>query len=79
MFFLCTGDNSDYAFAESAMSEQDIGGLLFAISIIVLIVSLLVMVKLLTSSLDGGMKTVIRKAVNTDFKAPFSWLSSKII
>lgn len=71
-------DNSDYAFAESSMSEQDIGGLLFAISIIVLIASLLVMVKLLTSSLDGGMKTVIRKAVNTDFKAPFSWLSKYV-
>lgn len=71
-------DNSDFAFAQSSMAEADVGGLLFAISIIVLIISLLIMVKLLTSSLSGGMKTVIRKAVNTDFKKPFAWLSKYV-
>jgi len=71
-------DTSDFAFAQSSMNEADVGGLLFAISIIVLIFSLLIMVKLLTSCLGGGMKKVIKKAVNTDFNKPFAWLSKYV-
>jgi len=69
------GDSSDFLFANSGWSESAVGGFLFAISMIVLIGSLLGMVKILTSSLKGGLKTAIKKAVNTNFPSPFGWLS----
>ncbi|XP_002129212.2 sodium-dependent phosphate transport protein 2B [Ciona intestinalis] len=71
-------ERSDFLFANTGWSDAAVGGLLFFISLFVLVSCLLGMVKILTSSLKRGVKRVISKAVNTNLPKPFGWLSSYI-
>uniref|UniRef100_H2YZA4 Uncharacterized protein n=1 Tax=Ciona savignyi TaxID=51511 RepID=H2YZA4_CIOSA len=72
------GDRSDFLFAKTGWTDGAVGGVLFFMSAVILISCLLIMVKVLTSSLKGSFKKLIRKAINTNLPKPFGWLSSYI-
>uniref|UniRef100_H2YZA7 Sodium-dependent phosphate transport protein 2A n=1 Tax=Ciona savignyi TaxID=51511 RepID=H2YZA7_CIOSA len=63
---------------EKSAADGAVGGVLFFMSAVILISCLLIMVKVLTSSLKGSFKKLIRKAINTNLPKPFGWLSSYI-
>jgi len=71
-------DTSDFCFANTGWREVDTGAVAFVVSIIMLVGSMIIMVKILTSSLRGTLKKAIKKAVNTDIPSPFSWVSGYI-
>uniref|UniRef100_H2YZA2 Uncharacterized protein n=1 Tax=Ciona savignyi TaxID=51511 RepID=H2YZA2_CIOSA len=71
-------DRSDFLFAKTGWTDGAVGGVLFFMSAVILISCLLIMVKVLTSSLKGSFKKLIRKAINTNLPKPFGWLSSYI-
>uniref|UniRef100_H2YZA5 Sodium-dependent phosphate transport protein 2A n=1 Tax=Ciona savignyi TaxID=51511 RepID=H2YZA5_CIOSA len=68
----------DFLFAKTGWTDGAVGGVLFFMSAVILISCLLIMVKVLTSSLKGSFKKLIRKAINTNLPKPFGWLSSYI-
>uniref|UniRef100_H2YZA1 Uncharacterized protein n=1 Tax=Ciona savignyi TaxID=51511 RepID=H2YZA1_CIOSA len=69
---------NDFLFAKTGWTDGAVGGVLFFMSAVILISCLLIMVKVLTSSLKGSFKKLIRKAINTNLPKPFGWLSSYI-
>ncbi|XP_076811179.1 sodium-dependent phosphate transport protein 2B-like isoform X1 [Clavelina lepadiformis] len=67
-----------YIFAQTAMPEKAVGGVLLVLSLVALCVCLLLMVKLLHSILRGGTAKMVKKVVNANFPKPFGWLTGYI-
>uniref|UniRef100_H2YZA6 Uncharacterized protein n=1 Tax=Ciona savignyi TaxID=51511 RepID=H2YZA6_CIOSA len=68
-------DNLIHVNLTTGWTDGAVGGVLFFMSAVILISCLLIMVKVLTSSLKGSFKKLIRKAINTNLPKPFGWLS----
>ncbi|XP_012407755.1 sodium-dependent phosphate transport protein 2B isoform X2 [Sarcophilus harrisii] len=64
-----------HAFVDVNLSDETIGFILLALSLLALCTCLILMVKFLNSVLKGQVATVIRKTINTDFPSPFGWLT----
>lgn len=59
-------------------SEAAIGGCLFLVAIVLLMVCLVLIVKLLSSLLKGSIAVVIQKILNSNFPSPFGFLTGYI-
>ncbi|XP_074129207.1 sodium-dependent phosphate transport protein 2B-like isoform X2 [Sminthopsis crassicaudata] len=64
-----------HAFVDVGLSDETIGLILLALSLLVLCTCLILMVKVLNSVLKGQVASVIKKTINTDFPFPFAWLT----
>ncbi|XP_074129138.1 sodium-dependent phosphate transport protein 2B-like [Sminthopsis crassicaudata] len=64
-----------HALVDVGLSDQSIGLILLALSLLVLCTCLILMVKVLNSVLKRQIATVIKKTINTDFPFPFAWLT----
>ena len=64
-----------YLFALFDLTDSSVGIILIIISLIILCISLLLMVKMLTSLLEGAVAVVIKKVINPEFRSPiFNYL-----
>jgi len=62
-------ESSGFLFNLPDLSDQAIGGILLGLSLLVLVGSLMVMVKILNSLLQGSMAENVKKIVNPKFKS----------
>lgn len=64
-----------YLFALFDLEDSSMGIILIIISLFILCISLLLMVKMLTSLLKGAVAVVIKRVINPEFKSPvFNYL-----
>ena len=66
---LHSDESSGFLFNLPDLSDQAIGGILLGLSLLVLVGSLMVMVKILNSLLQGSMAENVKKIVNPKFKS----------
>ncbi|CAK6450313.1 unnamed protein product [Pipistrellus nathusii] len=64
-----------HLFVNADLLDVVVGILLLVTSVLVLCGCMVMIVKLLSSALQGQVALVIKKTINTDFPFPFSWLT----
>lgn len=64
-----------HLFAGTALADLAVGLILLAASLLVLCSCLVLIVKLLNSTLRGRVAQAVRTVINADFPRPFGWLS----
>ena len=64
-----------FLFADTPLSDTEVGIIILVISIFLLCVCLVAIVKILHSMLRGQMAKIIKKTVNADFPGPFKHLT----
>ena len=64
-----------FLFADTSLSDTEVGVILLVISIVLLCICLICIVKILRSMLRGQMATIIKKTINADFPGPFRHLT----
>jgi len=62
----------------AALSEAAVGGILLALSLVVLVICLLTLVKILDSLLKGPLARVVRTAINADFPGYLAFLTGYV-
>ena len=70
-----TTDPSCFLFADTSLSDTEVGVIILVIAIALLCVCLILIVKILHSMLRGQMAKIIKKTVNADFPGPFKYLT----
>ena len=70
-----TTDPSCFLFADTSLSDTEVGVIILVIAIALLCVCLILIVKILHSMLRGQMAKIIKKTVNADFPGPFKHLT----
>ncbi|XP_068739191.1 sodium-dependent phosphate transport protein 2B-like [Montipora capricornis] len=64
-----------FLFADTLLSDTEVGVILLVISIVLLCICLICIVKILRSMLRGQMAKIIKKIINADFPGPFRHLT----
>ncbi|XP_055969082.1 sodium-dependent phosphate transport protein 2A [Sorex fumeus] len=64
-----------HMFVDTGLPDLAVGLILLAGSLVVLCTCLILLVKMLNSLLKGQVAKVIQKVINTDFPAPFTWVT----
>ena len=64
-----------FLFADTSLSDTEVGVILLVISIVLLCICLICIVKILHSMLRGQMAKIIKKTINADFPGPFRHLT----
>lgn len=64
-----------FLFADTGLSDTEVGIILLVISLVILCICLVCIVKVLHSMLRGQLASVIKKTVNSDFPGPFRHLT----
>nr|XP_048303734.1 sodium-dependent phosphate transport protein 2A isoform X3 [Myodes glareolus] len=64
-----------HLFVDTGLPDLAVGLILLAGSLVVLCSCLILLVKMLNSLLKGQVANVIQKVINTDFPAPFTWVT----
>ena len=70
-----TTDPSCFLFADTSLSDTEVGVIILVIAIALLCVCLILIVKILHSMLRSQMAKIIKKTVNADFLGPFKHLT----
>ena len=70
-----TTDPCLFLFADTSLSDTEVGVIILVIAIALLCVCLILIVKILHSMLRGQMAKIIRKTVNADFPGPFKYFT----
>ena len=70
-----TTDPSCFLFADTSLSDTEVGVIILVIAIALLCVCLILIVKILHSMLRGQMAKIIKKTVNADFPGPFKYFT----
>ncbi|GAB1298227.1 Na(+)-dependent phosphate cotransporter 2A [Apodemus speciosus] len=70
-----TMEKCNHIFADTGLPDLAVGLILLAGSLVVLCTCLILLVKMLNSLLKGQVANVIQKVINTDFPAPFTWVT----
>ncbi|XP_051028192.1 sodium-dependent phosphate transport protein 2A isoform X2 [Acomys russatus] len=70
-----TMEKCNHIFVGTGLSDLAVGLILLAGSLVVLCSCLILLVKMLNSLLKGQVANVIQKVINTDFPAPFTWVT----
>ncbi|XP_076994106.1 sodium-dependent phosphate transport protein 2A [Tamandua tetradactyla] len=70
-----TMQKCNHIFVATGLPDLAVGLILLAGSLIVLCTCLILLVKMLNSLLKGQVAKVIHKVINTDFPAPFTWVT----
>ncbi|KAM7323000.1 hypothetical protein ACRRTK_018505 [Alexandromys fortis] len=65
----------NHLFVDTGLPDLAVGLILLAGSLVVLCSCLILLVKMLNSLLKGQVANVIQKVINTDFPAPFTWVT----
>ncbi|KAK3088083.1 hypothetical protein FSP39_014464 [Pinctada imbricata] len=68
----------EYLFKDTGLSEKAIGGILLAISLVLLFFCLFAIVKTLNSLLRGSIREGIKKFVNYEFPGPFRYFTGYV-
>ncbi|XP_068670838.1 sodium-dependent phosphate transport protein 2B-like [Montipora foliosa] len=64
-----------FLFADTSLSDTEVGVILLVISIVLLCICLICIVKILHSMLRGQMAKIIKKTINADFPGPLRHLT----
>ncbi|XP_037678880.1 sodium-dependent phosphate transport protein 2A isoform X2 [Choloepus didactylus] len=70
-----TMEKCNHIFVATGLPDLAVGLILLAGSLVVLCTCLILLVKMLNSLLKGQVAKVIQKVINTDFPAPFTWVT----
>ncbi|XP_006517240.1 sodium-dependent phosphate transport protein 2A isoform X1 [Mus musculus] len=70
-----TMEKCNHIFVDTGLPDLAVGLILLAGSLVVLCTCLILLVKMLNSLLKGQVANVIQKVINTDFPAPFTWVT----
>nr|XP_021494805.1 sodium-dependent phosphate transport protein 2A [Meriones unguiculatus] len=70
-----TREKCNHIFVDTGLPDLAVGLILLAGSLVVLCSCLILLVKMLNSLLKGQVANVIQKVINTDFPAPFTWVT----
>ncbi|CAH6797874.1 sodium-dependent phosphate transport protein 2A [Phodopus roborovskii] len=70
-----TMQKCNHLFVDTGLPDLAVGLILLAGSLVVLCSCLILLVKMLNSLLKGQVANVIQKVINTDFPAPFTWVT----
>ncbi|XP_075399330.1 sodium-dependent phosphate transport protein 2A [Tenrec ecaudatus] len=70
-----TLEKCKHLFVDTRLPDLVVGLILLASSLVVLCTCLILLVKILNSLLKGHVAKVIQKVINTDFPAPFTWVT----
>uniref|UniRef100_H2QS38 Sodium-dependent phosphate transport protein 2A n=1 Tax=Pan troglodytes TaxID=9598 RepID=H2QS38_PANTR len=65
----------NHIFVDTGLPDLAVGLILLAGSLVLLCTCLILLVKMLNSLLKGQVAKVIQKVINTDFPAPFTWVT----
>ena len=75
MIILFSGEN---LFAKTDLSDETVGILLLVISLSLIVVSLILMVKVLNSLMNGSVAKLVKKFINADFPGKLSFLTGYV-
>ncbi|XP_006873519.1 PREDICTED: sodium-dependent phosphate transport protein 2A isoform X1 [Chrysochloris asiatica] len=70
-----TTEKCNHIFVNTRLPDLAVGLILLAGSLVLLCTCLILLVKMLNSLLKGQVAKVIQKVINTDFPAPFTWVT----
>uniref|UniRef100_A0A8I5N394 Sodium-dependent phosphate transport protein 2A n=1 Tax=Papio anubis TaxID=9555 RepID=A0A8I5N394_PAPAN len=70
-----TMEKCNHIFVDTSLPDLAVGLILLAGSLVLLCTCLILLVKMLNSLLKGQVAKVIQKVINTDFPAPFTWVT----
>ncbi|XP_053423468.1 sodium-dependent phosphate transport protein 2A isoform X2 [Nycticebus coucang] len=70
-----TMEKCNHIFVNTGLPDLAVGLILLAGSLVLLCTCLILLVKMLNSLLKGQVAKVIQKVINTDFPAPFTWVT----
>uniref|UniRef100_A0A2K5DLW0 Sodium-dependent phosphate transport protein 2A n=1 Tax=Aotus nancymaae TaxID=37293 RepID=A0A2K5DLW0_AOTNA len=70
-----TMEKCKHIFVDTGLPDLAVGLILLAGSLVLLCTCLILLVKMLNSLLKGQVAKVIQKVINTDFPAPFTWVT----
>uniref|UniRef100_A0A8C8ZJW9 Sodium-dependent phosphate transport protein 2A n=1 Tax=Prolemur simus TaxID=1328070 RepID=A0A8C8ZJW9_PROSS len=70
-----TMEKCNHIFVDTGLPDLAVGLILLAGSLVLLCTCLILLVKMLNSLLKGPVAKVIQKVINTDFPAPFTWVT----
>ncbi|XP_055451831.1 sodium-dependent phosphate transport protein 2A [Psammomys obesus] len=70
-----TREKCNHIFVDTGLPDLAVGLILLAGSLLVLCSCLILLVKMLNSLLKGQVANIIQKVINTDFPAPFTWVT----
>lgn len=70
-----TMEKCKHIFVDTGLPDLAVGLILLAGSLVLLCSCLILLVKMLNSLLKGQVAKVIQKLINTDFPAPFTWVT----